>query len=152
MKLLPKMGRIKKLAGRPSIILSWPFCPACRDRDQTNKNFAGARPKQGVHIPVIKLCSWLGIPRRSFYYQPRPRSRKMDEPLAEQIRQTIQEFPTYGYHRLAFLLQRNRKAVQRILQVKGCKFARGHREKDSEYGPNGLAVMKEISVGPPTCP
>lgn len=49
----------------------------------------------------------------------------------EQIRSTIQQFPTYGYRRLAFLLKRNRKAVQRILQIKGWQVRKHPQEKRS---------------------
>lgn len=74
---------------------------------------------KGIAIPTTKLCAWLGIPRRTFYYHPTIAPKKLDLELVDRIRLTIQEFPTYGYRRLAFLLKRNRKAVQRILQMKG---------------------------------
>ena len=34
------------------------------------------------------------------------------------VRKAIEKFPTYGYRRLAFILKRNRKVIQRILQIK----------------------------------
>jgi putative transposase len=44
----------------------------------------------------------------------------------------MEAFPTYGYRRLALLLDMNKKAVQRILQLKGWqvrKRAKGHRPR-----------------------
>ena len=48
-----------------------------------------------------------------------PRKRKICQETLESVAKSIEKFPTYGYRRLAFLLKRNRKVIQRILQIKG---------------------------------
>jgi len=34
--------------------------------------------EEGHHVTVSQLCRWLGFPRRSFYYQPVNREKKLD--------------------------------------------------------------------------
>ena len=73
---------------------------------------------EGHQVPLSKLCGWLGVPRRSVYYKPKARTRRVDPDLTERVRVTMQRFPTYGYRRLAIVLGENKKPVQRILQNK----------------------------------
>ena len=75
--------------------------------------------KEGHHVTISQLCRWFGIPRRSFYYKPKQRERKLDPVKVQRVKEKMEEFPTYGYRRLALLLGMNKKAVQRILQIKG---------------------------------
>jgi len=87
---------------------------------------------EGVRVPVSKLCSWLGIKRRTFYYHPVQRRSTVDADRASQVKAVIERFPTYGYRRIAALLGWNRKVVQRICQRKGWqvrKRAKGHRPR-----------------------
>ncbi|ADV47283.1 IS3 family transposase [Nitratifractor salsuginis] len=88
--------------------------------------------EEGHPISITKLCGLFGIPRRSFYYKPIERTPRVDEERVRKVQEKIEEFPTYGYRRLALLLGMNKKAVQRILQLKGWqvrKRAKGHRPR-----------------------
>ncbi|WP_281848088.1 IS3 family transposase [Nitratiruptor tergarcus] len=87
---------------------------------------------EGYPISITKLCKLLNIPRRSFYYKPVKRIRKLDEERVKKVKEKIEKFPTYGYRCLALLLGMNKKAVQRILQLKSWqvrKRSKGHRPR-----------------------
>jgi putative transposase len=63
------------------------------------------------------------MPRSSTYYQPRSRATKVDEVLAQRIKHLIDDEPYLGYRMVwatlrAEGIQVNRKAVQRIMQIK----------------------------------
>jgi len=88
--------------------------------------------QEGYHVTISQLSRWFGIPRRTLYYRPRTRKRKLDEERVRKVKEKIKEFPTYGYRRIAFLTGMNKKAVQRILQLKGWqvkKRSKGHRPR-----------------------
>jgi putative transposase len=63
------------------------------------------------------------VPRSSTYYQSRPRTAKVDEVLAQRIKHLIDEESYLGYRMVWATLRDqgifvNRKAVQRIMQLK----------------------------------
>ena len=65
------------------------------------------------------------MPRSSTYYRPRPRTAKVDEVLAQRIKHLIDEESYLGYRMVWAMLREqgvhvNRKAVQRIMQIKRC--------------------------------
>ena len=85
--------------------------------------------REGHTISITKLCSWFGISRRTFYYKPKAKEPKIDDKKLHRIKETIEAFPTYGYRRIAFMTGINKKAVQRILKLKGWqvkKRSKGH--------------------------
>lgn len=87
---------------------------------------------EGKAVSIVKLCRWLGIPRRTVYYHPRRRRYALDVTRVARVKALIERFPTYGYRRLAALLGENRKPIQRILQAKGWqvrKRPQGHRPR-----------------------
>ena len=87
---------------------------------------------EGYKISITKLCKYFGIARRSFYYKPKDRKPKLDSSKVAKVKEKMEEFPTYGYRRLAIVLDMNKKAVQRILQAKGWqvrKRAKGYRPR-----------------------
>ena len=89
---------------------------------------------EGHEVSIARLCQWLGVSRRSYYYRPRTRQPVVDEVKAEKVKSVIERFPTYGYRRIAFMLGWNRKVVQRICQLKGWqvrKRPKGHRPRVS---------------------
>lgn len=80
----------------------------------------------GKAVPVIKLSSWLGLPRSTAYYQPRQRKpRAVDEAVAATIKKLHENEPACGvrgtWSRLRFRdgLRINRKKVHRIMKLKG---------------------------------
>lgn len=87
---------------------------------------------EGHHVTISQLCRWFGIPRRSFYYRPKTREKRLDPKRVEKVKEKMEAFPSYGYRRLALLLGMNKKAVQRIQQIKGWqvrKRSKGHRPR-----------------------
>jgi len=63
------------------------------------------------------------MPRSSTYYQPRSRATKVDEVLAQRIKHLIDDEPYLGYRMVWATLRAegihvNRKAVQRVMQIK----------------------------------
>jgi putative transposase len=81
---------------------------------------------EGRRVPWLKLCRWLGVARSTLYYQPHPRQcdDAIDEPLAAQIKEIIEERPAYGVRRVHIQLTKarglcvNRKKVRRIMRLK----------------------------------
>ena len=88
--------------------------------------------REGYSVSITQLSRWFDIPRRTLYYQPKQREPKIDEEKVRRIKEKMESFPTYGYRRLSHLTGINKKAVQRILQLKGWqvrKRAKGHRPR-----------------------
>jgi putative transposase len=80
----------------------------------------------GVHVPIKRLSSWLGLPRSTAYYQPRKRGApRVDELLASRIKLIHEEEPSCGvrgtWSRLRHRdgLPVNRKKIHRIMKIKG---------------------------------
>ena len=88
--------------------------------------------EEGDVVPLSTLCRWLGVPRRTVYYEPRVRRSTVDAEKAARVKAVIERFPTYGYRRVAVVLGWNHKVVQRIFQRRGWqirKRAKGHRPR-----------------------
>lgn len=73
----------------------------------------------GISVALTKLCSWLGVPRRTVYYMPTKAAAKVDSRFAEPIKAMIEKEPSFGYRTVAWLLGFNKNTVQRIFQIKG---------------------------------
>ena len=78
----------------------------------------------GDRVSVSQLCRWFGVPRRTFYYKPTRSEPRINEVLAQRIKQLIEEMPTAGYRTTAWLLGLNKNTVQRIFQLKGWQVRR----------------------------
>jgi putative transposase len=85
---------------------------------------------KGEHVDVSerRVCGVLGVPRSAVRKSVAPapkRVAQVDEVLAARVERLIETHPTYGYRRLWALLRfgeglpLNRKAVYRVLQLKG---------------------------------
>ena len=63
---------------------------------------------EGKHASVRTICSVLGLPRSTFYYQSvaTHASRPIDLELQLEIFQIIQQHPTYGLRRIRAMLHR----------------------------------------------
>jgi len=88
--------------------------------------------KEGKKVTITQLSRWFEIPRRSLYYKSQKRKPKVDEAKVTKIKAVIEKYPSYGYRRLALLTGINKKAVQRILKLKGWqvrKRAKGFRPR-----------------------
>lgn len=88
--------------------------------------------QEGYSVSITQLSRWFDIPRRTLYYKSRERERKLDALKVAMVQAAMERFPTYGYRRLANETGLNKKAVQRILQLKGWqvrKRAKGHRPR-----------------------
>jgi putative transposase len=75
--------------------------------------------KDGLNVPMSKLCRWFGVARRTVYYRPTKSAPKVDPALAEPIKAMIEAEPSFGYRTVANLLGFNKNTVQRIFQIKG---------------------------------
>lgn len=75
--------------------------------------------RDGVHVPITKLCAWFGVPRRSVCYKPVKSAPKVDPKFAEPIKALIEQEPSFGYRTVAWLLGLNKNTAQRIFQIKG---------------------------------
>ena len=73
---------------------------------------------KGVY-PVQKACQMLAYPRSSYYYDARVNERDLH--LKQSIQSVAGEWPTYGYRRITFQLNRQGWAVnhKRHLPING---------------------------------
>jgi putative transposase len=77
---------------------------------------------------ISKACQVAGLPPSSYYYKPDARHRRQcetgDDQLREQIERIHEEFPGYGYRRVARELKRrsvcvNEKRIRRVMKKFG---------------------------------
>ncbi|WP_197030442.1 hypothetical protein [Halomonas sp. BC04] len=103
-------------------------------------------------VSLVKLFRWLGLPRRTLYYRPKPRRRVINAELAIRVKLALDRFPTYGYRRLACVLGENRKPIQRILQLKGWQVRK--RPQASGLAPGACRQSPQglTGDGPPISP
>lgn len=75
-------------------------------------------------LSVLRACKLAGVPRSSYYYEPKPREiqKSMDDVHAEVLR-VCDERPSFGYRRTAAMVRRrlgrrvNDKKVRRIMHL-----------------------------------
>lgn len=79
---------------------------------------------EGKTVTLSQIAKWFGIPRRTLYYRPRKRIRRVSAELESHVKMMMEKFPTYGYRRIAVLIKANRKSVQRILQIRNWQVRR----------------------------
>lgn len=77
----------------------------------------------GHQLSISRQCELLGIPRSSYYYEPRPES-EFNLRLMRRIDETFLEYPFYGSRRITVHLRSegwdvNRKRVQRLMRTMG---------------------------------
>jgi putative transposase len=73
-------------------------------------------------LSISRQCRLLGIPRSSFYYQPRPTSAELD--LLNRLDRIFTEHPVYGSRRLQVTLARGgisvgRRRIRRLMRKLG---------------------------------
>jgi putative transposase len=88
--------------------------------------------EDGFTVPMTKLCHRFEVLRRTVYYKPVKSTPKVQERVAEPIKQMIEAVPSFGYRTVASLLQFNKNTDQRIFRHKGRQFrkqATGHRPR-----------------------
>lgn len=106
--------------------------------------------QEGHVVSLVKLCRWLGLPRRTLYYRSRPQSRVINTELASRVKLALERFPTYGYRRLACVPGENRKPIQRILQLKDWQVRKRPQGFRLVPGVCRPSPRGRISVGQPT--
>ena len=103
----------------------------------------GQLKQEGHAVSMSQLCRWFGMPRRTVYYRPASRAVVQNPVLKAQVFEALNQFPTYGYRRLAVVLGSNEKPVQRILQLNGWQV----RKRPAGKRPRAQA-MPSVSAAP----
>jgi len=67
---------------------------------------------------VQRQCELLGLPRSTYYYQPRPESAE-NLRLLRRLDELYLECPFFGSRRMAVTLEVNRKRIQRLMRILG---------------------------------
>lgn len=98
--------------------------------------------QEGKRVTITQVSRWFDIPRRTLYYKPKKRERKVDEVKVSRIKETIEQYPTYGYRRVALLTNINKKAVQRIFQIKGWQV----RKRSKGFRPRAKVMPSKTSL------
>jgi putative transposase len=49
----------------------------------------------GIVVPLTKLCSWFGVPRRTVYYRTTKAAPKVDPRFADPIKEMIENEPSF---------------------------------------------------------
>ena len=104
---------------------------------------------EGRHASLRTICSVLGLPRSTFYYQSTTtmRSWPVDIKLQLEIYQIIQLHPTYGLRRIRAMLYRalgqwvNRKKIHRIIKLNNWQIRR--RRKGNRPRARGWAARPD---------
>ena len=63
-------------------------------------------------------CELLGVPRSTYYYQPRPESAE-NLRLLRRLDELYLDCPFFGSRRMAVTLEVNRKRIQRLMRILG---------------------------------
>jgi putative transposase len=66
----------------------------------------------------LRQCELLGLPRSSYYYQPRPESKE-NLRLLRRLDELYLDCPFFGSRRMAVTLGVNRKRIQRLMRILG---------------------------------
>lgn len=107
---------------------------------------------EGRTVSTSQMCHWFGVPRSSFYYEPKlkvARPCQLDEALVEMIREIIEEEPCFGVRRITAVLRNqlmlkvNRKKVRRIVRENGWQV----RKKPQGSRPRAKG-MRSVACGP----
>lgn len=106
--------------------------------------------------PIRLVCRLLGVPRSSVYYTPRP---AIDEAMLKTaLLDLAAEWPTFGYRRLAVMMQRlgwrvNAKRVRRWMDelgLAGAPPARRTRTTNSQHSfPRYPNLVKDLKIQRP---
>jgi len=67
---------------------------------------------------VEQQCELLGVPRSTYYYQPRPESAE-NLRLLRRLDELYLQRPFFGSRRMAVTLKVNRKRIQRLMRILG---------------------------------
>src|SRR5262249_10253589 len=73
---------------------------------------------QHPDLSVQRQCDLLGVPRSTYYYQPRPESAE-NLRLLRRLDELYLECPFFGSRRMAVTLEVNRKRIQRLMGIAG---------------------------------
>lgn len=101
--------------------------------------------------PRQRVCRLLNVPRSTSYYRGRERIRIVDEVLAQRIKRMIDDEPYLGYRMVWARLRGvgiviNRKAVQRIMQLKGWQCHRRLKKRCSPRVETSISVTRVSNV------
>jgi putative transposase len=108
-----------------------------------------------LEYPTKRVCQALGVPRSSYYYQPKPTD---DQSLTNALREVAGRFPTYGYRRLTAQLRRegqqvNTKRVRRLMKQMGLVVkveVRRKRTTNSDHAyPRFKNLVQNLSIEQP---
>ena len=69
-------------------------------------------------LSIQQQCELLGVPRSTYYYQPRPESAE-NLRLLRQLDQLYLKRPFFGSRKMAVELEVNRKRIQRLMRILG---------------------------------
>lgn len=86
-----------------------------------------------------------GISRSSFYYKKK--IPKRDEQILQEITEVLQLHPSYGYRRIALHLKRNKKQIQRVMQLFGLKPYRRRGRKPQYHRSTSIAAYPNLIKG-----
>jgi putative transposase len=78
-------------------------------------------------LTKIARARLLGVARSTLYYQKKKIER--DWALKQRIEQVLREHPSYGSPRIALVLRRNHKAIERVMKLFGIKAYRRRGRK-----------------------
>jgi putative transposase len=101
--------------------------------------------------PRQRFCRLLNVPRSTSYYRRRERGPIVDEVLAQRIKRMIDDEPYLGYRMVLARLRGtgfmvNRKAVQRIMQLKGWQCHRRLKKRCSPRVETSVSATRVSNV------
>jgi transposase-like protein len=101
--------------------------------------------------PRQRVCRLLNVARSTSYYQRRDRVAVVDDVLAKRMKHLIDAEPYLGYRMVWARLRKqgfavNRKAVQRVMQIKGWQCHRRLKKRCSPRVESSVSVVRISNV------
>ena len=112
-----------------------------------------ARAHDTPSLPVIRLCSALGVSRSGYYNWLEQKDVPVvdkDSELRQEIHKIVLEFPGYGYRRVTYALRRcdyvvNHKRVLRLMREEKLLCKRKKRKVMTTNSNHGLGVYENLA-------
>jgi len=120
------------------------------------KQRQGVVDKHHPELSISRQCKLLSINRSSLYYQPQSSHFDWDEPLKQEIKQIMLEFPYYGSRKVTAHLhpkgiQVGRRRVTRLLRSMGLKAIQPRKwkgGKQKEHPVHPYLLKNLVITGP----
>jgi putative transposase len=106
-------------------------------------------PQQSA-LSIQRQCELLGLPRSTYYYQPRPESAE-NLRLLRRLDELYLQRPFFGSRRMAATLGVNRKRIQRLMRILGIEalYPKPHLSRPAPNHEVYPYLLRDVSIERP---